>query len=105
MDVNISSSFTSIVSFLSYVFQSVISWLDSIIIIGDSTSLLDLNIAFTVFGIIFVSVFSIVRSGAVNSLDTVSESRAAARRERKEEERYQRRRDENRKYYEDRKSG
>ena len=34
MDVNISSSFTSIVSFLSYVFQSVISWLDSIIIIA-----------------------------------------------------------------------
>lgn len=82
MNVNISNSFSVIMGFLANVFKSIISWLDGIIIIGDSTSLLDLNIAFTVFGIIFVAVFSVVRSGAVNAGDSVAHYKAdKARRE------------------------
>lgn len=100
MNVNIANSFSAIMGFLANVFKSVISWLDGIIIIGDNTSLLDLNIAFTVFGIIFVAVFSVVRSGAVNSMDTVSESRSAADKARASEARYIRRRDEARQYNE-----
>lgn len=80
MNVNLSQSFSSIMGLLVNLFRDVISWLDGIIIIGDSTSLLDLNIAFTVFGIIFVAVFSVVRSGAVNSGDTVHASRERAKR-------------------------
>lgn len=80
MNVNLSASFSSIMAFLVNVFKSVISWLDGIIIIGDSTSLLDLNIAFSVFGIIFVAVFSVVKSGVINSGDTVDKSRAEKKR-------------------------
>ena len=96
MNVNASNEFSQIMSFLVHVFGNVISWLDGIIIIGDSTSLLDLNIAFTVFGIIFTAVFSVVKSGAVNSMDSVTESRNAQARE----EKYRQRRDENRAYRE-----
>lgn len=77
MNINLSNTFSQIIDFLISAFVSVLSWLDGIIIIGDSTSLLDLNIAFTVFSIIFVAVFSVVRSGAVNSVDSVSRSRAS----------------------------
>ena len=80
MNVNLSNSFSQIMSFIVNVFKSVIGWLDGIIIIGDSTSLLDLNIAFTVFSIIFVAVFNVVQSGTVNSMDTVSASRKAQER-------------------------
>lgn len=76
MNFNFSSQFSQVISFLVRVFTSVLSWLDSIIIIGNNTSLLDLNIAFTVFGIIFAAVFSVVRSGSVNSMDSVEVSRS-----------------------------
>ncbi|MBO5395384.1 MAG: hypothetical protein J6A97_00720 [Clostridia bacterium] len=81
MNFNASNEFSQIISFLVQVFGNVISWLDGIIIIGDSTSLLDLNIALTVFGIIFVAVFNVVKSGAVNSMDSVSSSRDAQKRQ------------------------
>lgn len=96
MNINLSNEFSQIMSFLVNVFKNVIGWLDGIIIIGDSTSLLDLNIAFTVFGIIFAAVFSVVRSGAVNSMDTVADSRAALKRSEADEAKYKKRRDENR---------
>ena len=81
MNINASNEFSQIISFLVQVFGKVISWLDGIILIGDNTSLLDLNIALTVFGIIFVAVFNVVKSGAVNSMDSVSSSREAQRRQ------------------------
>lgn len=74
MHFNFSIQFSQVMSFLVRVFTSVLSWLDSIIIIGNNTSLLDLNIAFTVFGIIFAAVFSVVRSTSVNLSDRVSRS-------------------------------
>lgn len=77
MNINLSNEFAHIISFLVNVFRSVVSWLDGIIIIGDSTSLLDLNIAFTVFSIIVAAVFSVVRVAPVVAGDTVKESRAA----------------------------
>lgn len=76
MNINLSNEFSQIMSFIVNVFKSVISWLDGIIIIGNNTSLLDLNIAFTVFGIIFVAVFSVVHVAPVFAGDTVKESRA-----------------------------
>ena len=100
MNINLSNEFSQIMSFIVNVFKSVIGWLDGIIIIGNSTSLLDINIAFTVFSIILVAVFNVVQSGAVNSMDTVTESRKAQDRSEKEEARYNKRRDENRKYSE-----
>lgn len=100
MNINASSAFTSAVSFVVFVFKSVLDWMDSIILIGNSTSLLDLNIALVVFGIIFTAVFSVVRSGVVNAGDTVASSRAAADRAKKSEETYVKRRDESRKYAE-----
>lgn len=72
-----SNEFSQIISFLVQVFGNVISWLDGIIIIGDSTSLLDLNIALSVFGIIFTAVFSVVHVAPFYAGDTVNESRAA----------------------------
>ena len=77
MNVNLSASFSSIMAFLVDVFKSVISWLDGIIIIGDSTSLLDLNIALSVFGIIFTAVFAVVSYTPNYAGDTVKEARAA----------------------------
>ena len=77
MNINLSSEFSQIMSFLVNVFLSVIQWLDSIIIIGDNTSLLDLNIAFTIFGIIFAAVFSVVNVAPVFAGDTVKEAREA----------------------------
>lgn len=77
MNINLSSQFSQIISFLVNAFKSVISWLDGIIIIGDQTSLLDLNIAFTIFSIIFVAVFSVVNSTPSFAGDTVKEARAA----------------------------
>lgn len=100
MNINLSNTFSQIIDFLISAFVSVLSWLDGIIIIGDSTSLLDLNIAFSVFTIIFVAVFSVVRSGAVNSVDSVSSSRANVERSKAEENKYRIRRDENRAYQE-----
>lgn len=79
MNVNLSSEFSGIIDFIVTVFRSVVSWLDSIIIIGDNTSLLDLNIAFTVFTIIIAAVFSVVRADATNSMTSVDSARAAAK--------------------------
>lgn len=100
MSINASSAFSSIVTFIVYVFKNVLQWMDGIIIIGKSTSLLDFNVALIVFGIIFTAVFSVVRSGVVNAADTVASSRAAADRAKKSDETYVKRRDENRKYSE-----
>lgn len=86
MNVNLSNEFSQIISFIVGVFKSVIGWLDGIIIIGDSTSLLDLNIAFTVFTILFAAVFNVVKAGAVNELgDTVYNSAKSKVKEVKED--------------------
>ena len=79
MNINASSEFSSIIDFVVNIFRSVIAWLDGIVIIGDSTSILDLNIAFTVFAIVFAAVFSVVRSGTTNSMTSVDSARAAAK--------------------------
>lgn len=63
MSVNLSSSFTQIFDFIIGVFRSVFGWLDGIIIFGDSVSLLDLNIAFAVMGLLFTALFAVVRNG------------------------------------------
>lgn len=88
MNINASSEFSSIIDFVVHVFRSVIVWLDGIVIIGDSTSILDLNIAFTVFTIVFAAVFSVVRSGTVNSVDTVEASKKEAERRKQRQQRY-----------------
>ena len=66
MNIDASSSFSSVMSFLKDVFSSVLSWMSGIKLAGNF-SLLDLNVAFTVFGIIFTLLFTVVRSG-VNKL-------------------------------------
>ena len=85
-NINLSNSFSQIMSFLVNVFLSVLHWLDSIIIIGDSTSLLDLNIALSVFAIMFVAFFSVVRSSGVYNVDSASDVIAYNRRQRKAQE-------------------
>lgn len=94
MRFNASESFSLIFSSLSEFFKNIINLLDSIIIIGDSTSILDLNIAIAVFSIIFVAVFNVVRAGAVNSGDSV----AASARAKASDEKYESRQRQNRLY-------
>ena len=66
---NASDSFSSSFSFISQLFKQLLSMLDSIIIIGDSTSILDFFVAVIVFSIIIGAVFTVVRfstSGAAS---------------------------------------
>lgn len=84
MSADGSSSFQSAFAFLKTVFLSVFSWLDGIKIVN-RISLLDLNIAFIVFGIIFTAVFSIVRSGVDNSIGSVNKVREKKAREAEKE--------------------
>lgn len=63
--------FTESVSFLTAAFKYILNFLDNIILFAD-VSILELNIAFTVFGLLFVALFTVVRAGAVNSGDSVS---------------------------------
>lgn len=72
--IDISTSFLQIINFIASSFVRIVSFLDSIIIIGDS-SLLDLFIALSVFSIIFVALFSVVRSGASNAASNVDRAR------------------------------
>lgn len=60
---NASESFSISFSFLSQLFKDLINVLDNIIIIGDSTSILDFFVAIIVFSIIFGAVFTVVKVG------------------------------------------
>lgn len=85
-----STPFTESVSFLTFAFKYILNYLDNIILFAD-VSILELNIAFTVFGLLFVALFTVVRAGAVNSGDSVSSfKKEEARKEsrRKERESY-----------------
>ena len=75
MNVDMSSSFSAMFSFILDVFRSVISWLDGIIVLN-GFSLLDLNIAFTVFGIIITVLFAVVSSDVSFSMGDVSSKRS-----------------------------
>ena len=66
MSHDLSYEFTSILNFLVNAFRSVLSWLDGIYIFNSNVSLLDLNIAFAVFGVLFTALFAVVRN-SVNS--------------------------------------
>lgn len=74
MSSNGSSAFSSAFSFLKSAFISVLSWLDGIKIVN-GISLLDLNIAIVVFGILFTALFTVVRSGVNNSIGSVDRAR------------------------------
>lgn len=74
MTANGSTAFNAIWSFLKTAFLAVISWLDGIKIINN-ISILDLNIAVIVFGILFTAVFSIVHNSVNNSIGTVQSER------------------------------
>lgn len=81
MSANGSSAFSASFAFLKSCFISVISWLDGIKIVN-GISLLDLNIAVVVFGILFTALFTVVRSGVDNSIGSVNRARREkARRE------------------------
>ena len=79
MNIDMSSSFSAMFSFLTGMFVTVISWLDDIIVFN-GFSILDLNIAFVVFGVIFTVVFSVVRSSvSVSAGDSASRRRRSER--------------------------
>ncbi len=59
-----SDSFASSFSFISQLFKQILSMLDCIIIIGDSTSVLDFFVAVIIFSILIGAVFTVVRSSA-----------------------------------------
>ena len=80
MNIDASSSFSSVRSFLKDVFSSVLSWMSGIKLAGNF-SLLDLNVAFTVFGIIFTLLFTVVRSGVNNSISSVDRAKSEAARD------------------------
>lgn len=67
MNIDLSNSFTSIFAFLINAFRSVLSWLDGIYIYNSSVSLLDLNIAFAVFGVLFTALFAVVKNSVSSS--------------------------------------
>lgn len=81
MNIDASSSFSSVMTFIKSVFSSVLSWLSGIRLAGNF-SLLDLNIAFTVFGIMFTLLFTVVRSGVNNSISSVDSAKKEAARSR-----------------------
>ena len=80
MNIDASSSFSSVMSFLKDVFSSVLSWMSGIKLAGNF-SLLDLNVAFTVFGIIFTLLFTVVRSGVNNSISSVDRAKSESARD------------------------
>lgn len=90
MSVDASASFSAVMQFLKTVFSSVLSWLAGIRLAGTFT-LLDLNIAFAVFGIMFTLLFSVVRNSVNNSIGSVDSARSEAARDKKDEARWQRR--------------
>lgn len=63
---NASDSFSISFSFISQLFKQLLSMLDSIIIIGDSTSILDFFVAVIVFSIIIGAVFTVVGTGVTH---------------------------------------
>lgn len=73
MNIDLSNSFTSIFSFIINVFRSVFTWLDTIYIFGGNVSLLDLNIAFAVFGILFTALFAVIRNAVPFGLSNQSD--------------------------------
>ena len=73
--MNTGSAFLDMMQFLVSAFRHILVSLDSAILFGN-TSVLDLNIALTVFTIIFVAVFAVVRSGVVNSMGSVKSERS-----------------------------
>ncbi|MCH5197917.1 MAG: hypothetical protein J1E34_03325 [Oscillospiraceae bacterium] len=72
--IHADSAFSAMFSFIKDVFISVITWLDNIYIFGN-ISILDLNIAFTVFGVLFTAVFAVVKSSVSNSISSSDKSR------------------------------
>lgn len=90
MNIDLSSSFTQIFDFIINVFRSVFHWLDTIYIFNSSVSLLDLNIAFAVMGLLFTALFAVVRSGVSYAHSERSDiDRAAARRNAVEKRAYE----------------
>lgn len=62
MNIDLSSTFTAIFAFIINAFRSVLSWLDGIYIYNSNVSLLDLNIALAVFGVLFSALFVVVKN-------------------------------------------
>lgn len=75
LDFDASSAFSGIWSILTQVWQTVMSLLNQIKIGG--VSLLFINIALTIFGLIFTVFFAVVKSGVSSSMS------AAGRREKR----------------------
>lgn len=75
MNIDASNSFSSVFSFIVSIFKNVLSWMSGIKL-SSNFSLLDLNIAFAVFSILFTVVFSVVRSGVTNSIRSVDSAKS-----------------------------
>lgn len=71
---NGSANFVDVITFLSNLFKDILFMLDNIIIIGDSTSILDFFIAVSVFAILIAAVFTVV-GGRVTDVSSDLSSR------------------------------
>lgn len=92
LDFDMTKSFNEIWSELVLVWQWVFTFLNSVKIGG--VSLLFINIALTIFGLIFTVFFAVVKSGVATSMDVGASARAERRRQKDDDkngyERYER---------------
>lgn len=77
LDFDASSAFGGIWSIIKNVWQTVFSLLNQIKIGG--VSLLFINIALSIFGLIFTIFFAVVKSGVSTSIDSASSVRESKR--------------------------
>lgn len=94
LDFDASASFGGIWSIIKNVWQSVFSLLNQIKIGG--VSLLFINIALSIFGLIFTIFFAVVKSGVSTSIDSASSVREERRRKKDDDKNGYRRYEENR---------
>ena len=74
LQIDMSQGFAQVFATWKTFFVSIINFMDNIIIIG-GVSLLDFNIAVLIFGLLFTSLFSVVRNGVTNSMKSVKNSK------------------------------
>lgn len=78
LDFDLTSSFNEFWKYFKLLWSDILSLLNDIKIGG--VSLLSINIALTIFGLIFTVFFAVVKSGVVTSMDVGSSVRESRRR-------------------------